>query len=224
MTGHELIRSAMRAIGVLGTGATPTGDEYTDGLEALNLLLDTTGSERLAILQMTEVAKAVDGGATYTVAPAGDFVAPTPARLEWVIYRSDGIDTPALREMNGQDYSEIADKASEGYPDFWWYQNGVLTIYPVPPASTDTLRIGCWTAVAQITNGAATITLPPGYAEMLKWNLAARLAPEYGVEVPPSVVVLAVRTAANVKRANSRPIQAESDLVPVTGGDIVSGT
>ena len=39
MTAAEIVEAAMRKLGALHTGATPTAAEYVDGIEALNLLL-----------------------------------------------------------------------------------------------------------------------------------------------------------------------------------------
>ena len=220
MTGNELVRASMRLIGALAAGETPTAEEYADGIEAANLMIDTWGTQKLTILAFTEVQGTMTGAASYTVAPGGNFATTQPARIEWAYFRdTDGNDEP-LVELSGDRWATIADKDAEGDPTYFYYQGGVIRFYPEPQSGT--VRIGVWAPLTAITSGATAMTLGPGYAEALKFNLAVRLAPEYEREVPPLVSVMAVQTLGHVKRSNYRPNLATSDLAPVTRSNILT--
>jgi hypothetical protein len=222
MTGNELVRGAMRLIGALAAGETPTAEEYADGIEAANLMLDSWATERLTIREFTDVSGTMTGAASYTVATGGNFSTTTPARLEYAYYRDTGGNDTALREIDAVRWASIADKDAAGDPEYYLYTPGTLRLWPLPSAGT--VRIGSWAPISAITSGATAMTLQPGAAEALKANLAVRLAPEYEREPSVTVLHLAMSTRANLKRSNMRPMLASSDLMPVGGGDIESDT
>jgi hypothetical protein len=102
MTGNELVRGAMRLIGALAAGETPTAEEYADGIEAANLMIDSWATERLTIREFTDVSGTMTGAASYTVATGGNFSTTTPARLEYAYYRdTGGNDTALLASVPG---------------------------------------------------------------------------------------------------------------------------
>jgi hypothetical protein len=58
--------------------------------------------------------------------------------------------------------------------------------------------------LAQITDASAAILLPPSYADALDFNLAVRIAPEFGQDIPAVVAELAVSLKAKIQRKNLR--------------------
>ncbi len=221
MTGNELVRGALRLIGIVAAGETVSAEDYADGIEVANLLLDSLATERLAIMQTTEVQATVTGAANYAVSTGGAFNTPQPPRLAWLYWRDGTTDYTDTREISGPEYGAITDKLLPGTPEVWWYQNGVVTVYPVP--TTGVLRAGVLAPLTQIASGAVEMSLAPGYAEMLRFNLAVRLAPEYEREASATVVRQAAVLKSNVKNMNTRPVRAALDLCPVGGANIISG-
>jgi hypothetical protein len=90
------------------------------------------------------------------------------------------------------------------------YPLGRIFMYPVP--SGGQLHITTWTP---LTSFAASddVALPPGYQEAITYQLAARLAPEYGVQVPPAVAMLAKAAKADIKRVNFRQPVMDTGLM-----------
>lgn len=65
-TATQIVRGALRTLGVLGPGITPTDDELQDGLEALNILVKHWQTDGLHLWLHTEAALfLVDGQAEY---------------------------------------------------------------------------------------------------------------------------------------------------------------
>lgn len=56
MTATELIRSAMRTLGVIGVGAVPTDQELADGLESLNMMIKAWQTDGIQLWLHTEAA------------------------------------------------------------------------------------------------------------------------------------------------------------------------
>lgn len=63
-----------------------------------------------------------------------------------------------------------------------------------------------------------SISFPPGYAEAFRYNLAVRLADEYGVDVPANVGRVAITSLATVRSMNAPDLSLQSDLVPSPAG------
>jgi hypothetical protein len=60
--------------------------------------------------------------------------------------------------------------------------------------------------VSELTQPATLATnlyLPPGYLRAFKYNLACEIAPEFGVEPPPTVSRIAMTSKRNLKRINN---------------------
>ncbi len=68
MTATELVRSAMRTLGVIGIGTVPTDQELDDGLESLNMMLKSWQTDGLHLWLHTEAALfLVAGQAQYSL-------------------------------------------------------------------------------------------------------------------------------------------------------------
>jgi len=50
---------------------------------------------------------------------------------------------------------------------------------------------------------ATTLVVPPGYLRAFRFNLAAEIAAEFGVEPPPQVQRIAMSSKRNIKRINN---------------------
>ena len=65
---NSIIKSALRKLGVLAQGQTPSTEDYTNGAEALNSLIQTLSTEGMPLWKRTTVSiTPVDGTASYTV-------------------------------------------------------------------------------------------------------------------------------------------------------------
>ena len=62
-----------------------------------------------------------------------------------------------------------------------------------------------------------TFSYPPGYREMMVSNLALRLAPEFGVAVPPETAEIARRSSAAVRRLNGKSPSSVVEVSAIGG-------
>lgn len=207
-TALDMIKRSLRLIGAIGIGETPEAEEAEDGLTTLNALVDSISNNRLLINAMTLDSFALTSGdAIYTVGATGDIATTRPMRVDESSYIEKGGLTYTMTEIDASQYNAIGDKNAQGdTPEFFWYRgdypNGTLTFYPVP-GSGCTLKLWSWKALATFPTLTTAVSLPPGYEDMLVFNLAVNLAPEYQTEVPREVSRQAMLTKKRVKRTNT---------------------
>lgn len=213
MTAQEIITASLRLIGASAQGETPPADEMQEGLSALNTMLDSWSSWRLTIAVLTsENFPLVSGTASYTIGSGGDWDTVRPLRIENAYVRSLGLDYP-VKKISQIDYNSIVEKDIGGRPEFLWYNNqrplGIVSLYHTPNAA-DTLFIDTWKPLTAIAGLTIEIDFPEGYDEAIKYNLAIRMSPEYGVTASPDVRDIA-KTSLNVIKSFNKP-KAESSL------------
>ena len=72
MTALDLIKRALRLLGVEASGETPGVNESTEALNVLNMMLDQWSLEKLMVYTLTNNLFTVTAGVTtYTMGPAG---------------------------------------------------------------------------------------------------------------------------------------------------------
>lgn len=207
-TALDMIKRSMRLIGAIGIGETPDDQESQDGLTALNALVDSISNNQMLINAMTLNSFALTSGdAIYTVGATGDIATTRPMRVDDSSYIEKGGLTYQMKQIDGDQYNAIGDKSAQGdTPEFFWYRgdypNGTLTFYPVP-GSGCTLKLWSWKALATFPTLTTAVSLPPGYEDLLVFNLAVSIAPEYHMDVPREVSRQAMLTKKRVKRTNT---------------------
>lgn len=215
-TAADTIKRAMRLIGVLGAGATPSDEDYEDGLTALNGMLGSWNNDGLmCYATQTESLSLADGDSTYTIGPAGDLNTTRPVAVEAAWILEDNISYPVTIISDAQ-YDAIQNKTTESsWPNVANYRatmaTGTLYVYPVPNA-VRTMKLRTRVVLESFDAVTDAVSLPPGWEDALAFNLAIRIAPEFEVAVRPEVIAVARETKAGIKNANVRPIEAVSEL------------
>ena len=77
-----------------------------------------------------------------------------------------------------------------------------MTVYPVPSKALQ-WHIVSVTELVEPATLATTLVVPPGYLRCFRFNLAAEIAAEFGVEPPPQVQRIAMSSKRNIKRINN---------------------
>ncbi len=222
-TAQTLIDRALRLIGAIASGESPTTAESNDGLVALNAMISSWQTEKLNVFAFVDTAfTLVASDGSYTVGPAGNFaLTPRPSKIESCFVRVSDIDYPV--ELIDRDrWFGIPDKTSTSdIPMYAYYEpsltTGTLLVWPVPNAASS-LHIITWTTLSELAALSTTVTLPQGYERALAYNLAIEVASEYEKPVAASVASIAVESKAAIKRANIRPMLAVPDLVYAVSG------
>jgi len=209
-TAGDQINAALRLIGQLAEGETPSAETSQDALAALNQMIDSWSIERLTVFStQDQVFTWPVNVATRTLGPTGDFVGNRPVLVDDSTYFRDpqsGVSF-GLVMVNQQQYNGIALKtANSPYPQVMWtnmtYPDVEMTIYPVPTRLLEFHIV----SVDELTQPAllnTTLSFPPGYLRCFKYNLAVEIANEFGVEAPPSVQRIAMASKRNLKRVNN---------------------
>jgi len=204
------INAALRLIGQLAEGETPSAETSADALEALNTMLDSWSIERLAVFStQDQVFTWPANTASRTIGPTGDFVGNRPVELDASTYFRDtdsGLSF-GLMLINQQQYNGIALKTvTSTYPKLLWVNMDVpdatMKVYPVPTKDLEFHFVSV-TELSQPAVLATSLVLPPGYRRAFKFNLACEIAAEFGVEPPPTVQRLAMASKRDIKRINN---------------------
>jgi hypothetical protein len=112
-----------------------------------------------------------------------------------------------IKLVNQQQYDGIALKsATSTYPQVLFANMAMpdmeMYVYPVPTTAIEFHFISV-EELSQPPALATTLVLPPGYLRALSYCLAVEVAPEYGVEAPPTVQRIAVASKRTLKRINN---------------------
>ncbi len=209
-TALDQIKASLRLIGQLAEGEEPTPQAAQDALSALNQMLDSWSTERLAVFTtMDQVFNWTPDSDTKTLGPSGDFVGIRPILLDTATYYRDPETNVSfgIRFINQDQYNGIAVKnTTSTYPQVAYvnmgYPDVTVTVYPKPT------RLLEWhfVSVQPLTQAATLQTelyLPPGYLRAFKYNLACEIAAEFGVEPAPTVQRIAMTSKRDVKRINN---------------------
>ena len=209
-TAGDQINGALRLLGVLAEGETPSAATSQDALFALNQMIDSWGTEKLSTFTTQEqVFSWLPGFVNRTLGPSGDFVGDRPVLMDDATYfvdASTGISY-GIKLINQQQYDGIAVKnVTSTFPQVMWintnYPNIDMHVYPVPTKVLEWHFI----SAAQLTQPATIATplyFPPGYMRAFRYNLACEIAPEFGVEPSPTVGRIAMASKRNLKRINN---------------------
>jgi hypothetical protein len=207
---NEQINGALRLLGVLAEGETPSAATSQDALAALNQMIDSWNTERLMIYNtLDQVFSWQPGVITQTLGPSGTLVGVRPVAIDDATYFRDPANNISygIKIINQQQYDGIAVKTvTSTYPQVMWvnmeFPNITMTVYPVPTKVLEWHII----SVDELTQPATLATnlyVPPGYLRAFRYNLACEFAPEFGIEPPPTVARIAMTSKRDLKRQNN---------------------
>lgn len=208
-TAGEQINRSLRLIGVLAEGEVPSADTANDALVALNQMIDSWSTERLAVYStQTQIFTWPADQVKRTLGPSGDFVGVRPILVDDSTYyvAPNGVSYQ-INILNEMQYNSIAVKTvTASYPQQLYvnmtYPDIEMYVYPVPSQPLEWHIV----SVRELSQPATLTTelhFPPGYMRAFAYNLACELAPEFGVEPSPQVQRIAMTSKRNLKRINN---------------------
>lgn len=213
-TAIDIITRAMRSIGVLASGETPSANQANDALVSLNDLLASLANESLTIYAETTDSLTLDGSTSYTYGTGGDINSVRPISINRCYFRNtDGSDYE-VRMITAREYADIGVKdTSTDFPDVVYINTTfpLTTIYPWPLSSVGTLYFDVNKAITAFATLQTTVTLPPGYDRMLRYGLGVELMDEYGIQSPLTIQKYA-DAKADLKRTNTKPVVLRTRL------------
>ena len=209
-TARDQINGALRLIGMLAEGESPSAATSQDALTALNQMIDSWNTERLLVFStQDQVFTWTPNQIHRTLGPTGNFVGNRPILLDDSTYFKDptnGISF-GIKIINQQQYDGIAVKTvTSTYPQVMWinmdYPDIDMYVYPVPTKALEWHFISV-TELDQPADLSTNLAFPPGYLRCFKYNLACEIANEFGVEPPQTVARIAMTSKRNLKRINN---------------------
>ena len=208
-TAGEQINRALRLLGVLAEGETPSASVSQDSLMALNQMIDSWNTERLStFVTQDQVYTWPAGFISRDLGPSGDFIGNRPILMDdATYYKAPNGVSYGIKFINQQQYDGIAVKnVTSTYPQVCWvnmgFPNITLTVYPKPTQDLEWHMI----SVQELDRPADLSTVmyyPPGYLRAFTYNLAMEIAPEFGVEPSPQVSRIAMTSKRDLKRINN---------------------
>jgi hypothetical protein len=209
-TAGDQINAALRLLGVLAEGETTSAAASQDALGALNQMIDSWNTERLAVYStQDQVFTWPADEITRTLGPTGNFVGNRPVLIDDATYYRDAATNVSfgIKLINQQQYDGIAVKTvTSTYPQVMFvnmtYPDITMTVYPKPTRPLEWHFISVQ-ELTQPATLATTLAFPPGYLRAFKYNLAMEIAPEFGVEPSPQVSRIAMTSKRNLKRINN---------------------
>lgn len=209
-TAGDIINGSLRLLGVLAEGETPSAEMSQDALTAMNQMIDSWNTERLSVFStQDQVFTWPAGQLSRTLGPSGDFVGNRPVLLDDATYFRDpgtGVSY-GIKFINQQQYDGIAVKTvTSTYPQVIFinmtYPDIDMYVYPRPTRDLEWHFISV-EELTQPATLATTLHFPPGYLRAFRYNLACEIAPEFGVEPPPTVARIAMASKRDLKRINN---------------------
>lgn len=204
-TFQNLVDGALRLVGRLGSGDSPSSTESADYLIVLNEMLDSWSAKLGPIFaETTDSLTWTGAAASMTIGVSGGFNTARPVQILSAWFRRSGTDDYEIKLITHQQYQAIQRKAqASDTPQYLAYNPtfssslGTLFVWPVPSSSW-TLRLVSLKPLSTVSALSDTVTLPPGFQEAIRYNLAIHFRPENGGEIDPFVIQQAKDTFASL--------------------------
>lgn len=195
----------------------PENTDVKEALDTLNDLIASTGPELITYTRVIEEFTITSGVAEYTIGDGGDFDTERPLFITNIVF-SQNENYQNILPISLTDYNRIDRKALEGVPTGYIF----LDEYPLAkiifnciPNQAFTIGISSIKEFTEFTSLTSEVNLPNHYKEYFIYNLAVRLAEEYGVELSESVYALAEKSkdsVINLNMINRKTPQSKFDF------------
>jgi hypothetical protein len=214
-TAGDQINRALRLLGVLAEGETPSAATSQAALAAMQQMIESWNTERLTVFAtIDQITNWPVGSINETLGPTGSLVrlngtAVRPILVDDATYYKDpgtGVSY-GIKLINQQQYDGIAVKTvTSTYPQVMFVNNTYpdfdIYLYPRPTRLLEFHFISVQ-ELDQPATLATDLLFPPGYLRAFAYNLAMEIAPEFGIEPSPQVQRIAMTSKRDLKRINN---------------------
>ncbi|MDE2144970.1 MAG: hypothetical protein KGJ01_03335 [Patescibacteria group bacterium] len=215
MTAQDIINSALRLMGVVVSGESPTSNEMQDALSALNMMLDEWAAQKLlSAALITENFTLTTGTYAYNIGTGQTFNTTKPLQIVTAFIRNAQNNDSFLGIIDYNEWAILPDKATLTGTPLYLYFNpvssqqttslGIINLYPAPDTgNTYTLYIVSQKPFVEFVSLTDNYTFPTAYEKAMKFNLAIELAAEYGASISPEVAMMAEKSLKIIKALNA---------------------
>jgi hypothetical protein len=228
MTADDISTRALRLISVYEASETPPNADLAEAFVVLNEWVGELGTLSPTMYFLLRTLHVLASGtASYTIGAGGTINIQRPTFLpkgnaKLIIDNTaaaTSITEVPLDVFTDQEWKDIPQKGfqssqSQGiwYDHNWSAGLGRIYPWPIPNVATTTLVLYTMQALAAFADRNTTdYTFPPGYARAIRYNLAVELGPIFERDVPPQVERIAIKSLADIQRANFRKTSAGMD-------------
>jgi hypothetical protein len=190
ITRDQLIAGALRMVGAVAQGQSPTATQISEAAEALNMMVKAWEVDGMPLWGLTEYAVTLTASTNkYPIGIGKTINIPKPLKViqAWTRETASGVDVP-MRIVSKQEYNMLGNKTSSGTPIQIYYNPqlafGDLYTFPTPDATVASaykIHIVYQRPFEDFVATGDNPDFPQEWLDALKYGLAARLAPEYGV-------------------------------------------
>lgn len=215
VTANDLITESLALMGEYAPGEPLDAAAVTTMIFTLNGILDGLGAERLALFANWTAAVTVPPGPAFTLLPPVFAGTGAPADLTGVGVMVDANVERPVRMLTSEEFRRIALKSMTGViPEAVWVHpaNGSITInlWPVP-SQLVFLKLYYSYPLASVASGTDVVAMPPGYQELLTYELAIKAAPKFGANLPPWIYSAWQQAKTRVKENNFEAVDSRTD-------------
>ncbi len=186
LSRNEIIESALRKLGVLAEGQTPSTQNYSDGAMALNTVVAQLKAIGMPLWARSEYTFTPTTN-SYTIGTGMTLGTTFPVRLLQAFRTENGAKIPM--DLVAREDFNILPTNSTGTPlkvNYQPYINyGVISLWPTPlSTNTATITLVYQRPFQYFTASTHTMDFPEEWYNAIIYHLAVRLAPEWGVPLP----------------------------------------
>lgn len=189
LTQYQFIDAALRTLGVLALDQTPETTQYANALIKLNGLVGELRVKGLQIFQRTTYTMTLTNGtSSYNIGTGLTLNTPYPLHLLQAIRLDANSSTRVDMDIIANSNFNRLPSNSSGVPIQINYQPkmnmGVVQLWPTPDsysATNVTIQLTYLRPLEYFSSSTDTADFPEEWVSAIIYNLAVRLAPEYGI-------------------------------------------
>jgi hypothetical protein len=195
-TRDDIIKRALRIIGAIGQGETPSTDAYTEASQALNDVVKEWEADGMQLWKynLSSAITVTAGTSVYTIGISSTINQQAPLKIVQAFFRNNSTnnDRP-INLVTQQEYQMLGNKSVQTSPNQLWYKPpgppstemiGTITLYPTPDtncATNEKLYVVGMYPLDDFDASTDLADFPSFYYNALVWGLADQLSYEYGV-------------------------------------------
>ena len=192
VTRDDIIKGALRKIGVVAQGESPTSDQITEASFALNLMVKAWEADGMPLWALrTTAIPLTDGVNAYNIGITKTVNTDKPLKViqAWIRDTTSNVDVP-MRILTKQEYSILGNKTTSGKPIQIYYEPlsdyGILHVFPTPSsidAANNQIYITYQKPYDDFSISTDVPDFPQEWYNAVVYGLAVQLAPEYGLPI-----------------------------------------
>lgn len=215
-TTKDIIKQALRNIGVTASGEEPGSDELQDAYLIFQQMVDDWSLSKGLVVETHESfeTNTVGAASSYTIGSGGDLNTAWPIRILDCRARDAGNTETTITVVGLDQWSSVPVKNVVQIPSYVYYKPA----YPLGTLYFDkiwldnyTMKLVTWKEITALPSLNSALAYAPGYERALRLNLELELCPAFERPVSAVTATLAASAKRKIKRMNHTPIHSRVD-------------